>query len=81
MQKVYFTPIYSLLLFCLLWIPQIIKTTSENNVNCPKDTWFVIFTTLHCTFLPLYFMGCDNNILYLRPSRGYFWFCVFLLLV
>lgn len=27
LQKCYFTPFYSLLLFCCLWIPQIVKTT------------------------------------------------------
>lgn len=81
LSKIYFNPIYSVPIFFLFWIPQIAKNVVGNYQNCPSDMWFVVTKSLHVTYLPLYFMGTDDNILFLRPSIFCYWIGIFLISV
>lgn len=75
-QRVYFTPWLSIAVTGFIWLPQIVKTAVENNVGCPRESWYTVFISFHCSFIPLYFLGTENNILFLRPNFSYFWFGV-----
>lgn len=75
MQEVYFTPVFTFAFLCSLWVPQIWKNTAEGIRNCPQSIKFVIASSIHLSFIPLYFMCSDNNILFLEPHRISFWVC------
>jgi hypothetical protein len=75
LQQIYFTPFLMFVAFCSVWLPQIYKTTLDGGLNCPS-AGFAAAITAHTVFVPLYFVGADGNMLFLKPRPWLFWFCV-----
>ena len=75
MLKIYFTPALVFLLICSQWWPQIWKNMIQGNTHCPSMK-FVILQTAHVSYIPLYFMITENNLLFIRPNPVMFWVCV-----
>jgi len=80
LQQIYFTPLCMFVFFCSLWLPQIYKTTMEGNLNCPSAR-FALAITLHTVYVPLYFLGADGNMLFLKPHPLFFLFCIFWIII
>uniref|UniRef100_A0A7S3FWT2 RING-type E3 ubiquitin transferase n=1 Tax=Strombidium rassoulzadegani TaxID=1082188 RepID=A0A7S3FWT2_9SPIT len=59
------------LLFCI-WPKQIYNNAVYGYKNVP-DPSFALISTLHVSFIPLYFHGSDENFLLLKPNHLFFW--------
>ncbi|KAH8917087.1 hypothetical protein BT69DRAFT_1249235 [Atractiella rhizophila] len=66
-----FVPFFAMLMYSF-WIPQIIHNCQYGQRRMGLKREFIFGTTLCRLFLPLYFWGCPDNILFIDSSNSVF---------
>ena len=79
LEKIYFNGFVSFMVVGCVWLPQIYKNVRYGNKDTPRSILFSAIQTLQISYIPLYFMYTEDNLLFLKPNRPMFWFIVMFL--
>lgn len=74
-NRIVFSKFFIFVVSASVWVPQIYRNTKKGLKQTPNID-FVIASSLHSLYIPMYFKYVEGNILFLEPSSQFVFFIV-----